>query len=348
MIVKNNRLKSVFFFAPINTGLAKLGNPTPELISFHALRSNPYTGINYVGNVAIEAGAVTNANTLYINSSMSGYKELALAIERKGSVPGIQIACFNSKIEAQRNWKNKNYDDYINFIRLEIKKISYDELKAIIKSFQDGIMKLFNFGFRVIQLHGAHGYFLNNILSETFNTRDDEFGKDRTLIIKEILNGVNGILNDCIIDLRVSTFETTIEKQLGKKQVDLLNSIKNIEGVDIVSVSNGIYNINKQAIYPDKSMGDSFMLSRLSEYLKEESNVLWNVSGNVRDLDSMKNISPNVSFAIGRPIIADPDFILKYFEENLSDIIHCEYRNKCHYYSRKMDFIECEKNKKLF
>ena len=346
--IKKHTLKSRFFLAPINTGLALKGNPTKDLISFHELRSNQYTGINYVGNVAIDTEKVTNANTLFINSSMENYKKLASAIEKKGSIAGVQIACFKSKYETLRTWKNKNPDSYIDLIKSEMSSLKYTELKVIIQSFQASIIKLYNLGFRAIQLHGAHGYFLNNFLSETFNNRSDEFGKDRTLIIKEILNGIRQISTDCIIDLRISLFENKIEHKLDTKHIDFLNTISNIHGLDIVSISNGVYNIDKQLIYPLKNAGEVFMLNILSDYLKTKPGILWNISGNVRNLNRLKNEEANITFAIGRPLIADPGFIKKQLENHMSEIVECEYKNKCHYFSRSKGFIECGVNKKVF
>jgi 2,4-dienoyl-CoA reductase-like NADH-dependent reductase (Old Yellow Enzyme family) len=346
--IKDVELKSKFFFAPINTGLALNGNPTDELISFHSLRSNEYTGINYVGNVAIDIETITNKNTLFINPSMDKYSALASEIKKKGSVAGVQIACFKSKFQAQRNWKNALTNDYIEFVKTEIKNLSLSNIKEVIKSFQNGIRKLVELGFEAIQIHGAHGYFLNNFLSETFNSRTDEFGKDRTLILKEILNGIDSLLSQTIIDLRISVFEESFETELTAKQFSFLESIYKVAGIDIISVSNGIYNLDKKLIYPVKTKGVSFMLDILSDFIKTHNAKVWNLSGNVRNIAELIEQNSGITFSIGRSIIADQDFLKKHFENRTQEIVECDFKNQCHYFTLQKEFIECGVNKRLY
>lgn len=346
--IKEIDLKSKFFFAPINTGLALNGNPTDELISFHSLRSNEYTGINYVGNVAIDIENITNKNTLFINSSMDKYCTLASEIRKKGSVAGVQIACFKSKFQAQRNWTNALPNDYIEFVKTEINNLSLSNIKEVIKSFQNGIRKLVEMGFEVIQIHGAHGYFLNNFLSETFNSRSDEFGKDRTLILKEILYGIDSLLSQIIIDLRISVFEESFESELTAKQFSFLESIYKVAGIDIISVSNGIYNLDKKLIYPVKTKGVSFMLEILANFIKTHNEKIWNLSGNVRNIAELIELNSGITFSIGRSIIADQDFLKKHFENRAQEIVECKFKNQCHYFSLQKEFIECGVNKQLY
>lgn len=257
--IKNVGLKSKFFLAPINTGLAKDGNPTNELINFHRIRSNKYTGINYVGNTAINAENVTNKGTLYVNPQMDTFSKLAEQIERHESVPGVQIACFSSNFQAQRRWTNSSPNAYKEYIKNEIYSLTVPQINLIIKDFQKGIKRLIECGFKAIQIHGAHGYLINNFLSPSYNQRDDEYGKDTLLIIKEILDGLDNYCRDVIVDLRISLFEEIIANDLGAEQVDLLNKIYSIPAIDIISISNGIYNINKKLIYPEKDRGNAFL-----------------------------------------------------------------------------------------
>lgn len=346
--IKGIELKSKFFFAPINTGLASNGNPTEELLRFHSLRSNKFTGINYVGNVAIGAEKTTNKGTLYINSSMQNYSELAAEIRKGGSIPGIQIACFYSKFQAQRNWVSYDPKRYVDFIRSEVGKLKPEQIKEIVKSFQNAIRILSKLGFEVIQLHGAHGYFLNSFLSETFNVRTDEYGQDKTLILKEILNGVDSVLKNSIIDIRVSLFEDAIKERLSEREIHFLNNIYQIPEIDIVSISNGIYNINKQLIYPGSIAGVSFMSNVLSEFIKTQNRKIWNISGNVRNISELISETKQVTYSIGRPIIADHDFLKKHHEGRREEINECEYKNQCHYFSLGKRHIECSVNKKLY
>jgi 2,4-dienoyl-CoA reductase-like NADH-dependent reductase (Old Yellow Enzyme family) len=346
--IKGVELNSKFFFAPINTGLAPLGNPTEELINFHAIRSNEHTGINYVGNIAINSGMATNSSTLFIGASNHHFVKLAVEIEKRMCLPGAQIACYSSAFRNQKKWINLEKNQYKEVVQNEIKKLTISQINSIVKDFQKGIKKLVESGFKVIQIHGAHGYLLNSFLSPTYNKRSDEFGKDRTLIIKNILDGIDSICNNTIIDIRVSLFEEHIESSINDEHKSFLKSIYDIEGIDMISLSNGIYNLNKKLIYPVKKRGHAFFYHIVKDYLAELPDKIWNVCGNIWDLKSLESEKNAVTFSIGRPLIADPDFIKKYHENLIDQIIHCKFKNKCHYYSSNKPAIECAVNRHIY
>jgi 2,4-dienoyl-CoA reductase-like NADH-dependent reductase (Old Yellow Enzyme family) len=345
--IKKFIINSPFFFAPINTGLAKDGSPTNELISFHSKKSNNYTGINYVGNIAISKLHTTNNNTLYINENMNNYEKLVSSIKNHGSIAGAQIAAYNSKFTPQNKWINKNTDKYLSILSQEVSSYSYNDIKTLIDFFVEGILKLYNVGFEAIQLHAAHGYLLNSFISDTFNKRNDEFGKDRLLIIKEIISKIDHIKKDIILDIRISLFEDSFLEALSSRHTQSLNRLYNYPDMDIISISNGIYNIDKTLIYPPKIKGINFLIPILKEYLFDKDKKIWNISGNIRNLDELPLKLKNFTYSIGRPILADNDFLPKFFK-NRSSINNCLYCNKCHYYSRKADFISCKVNSSIF
>lgn len=347
LTIKNIDLSTPFFFAPINTGLAVGGNPTRDLISFHKKKSNTYTSLNYVGNIAICEDYTTNKNTLFINDKMEGYAKLANSILKKGSLPAAQIAAFKSSFIPQHKWRNKNIEHYKEHVINEILTYKYHDIKKIIDNFSNGITKLHSLGYQAIQIHAAHGYLLNSFISETFNHRNDSFGKDKLLIIKEILSKIENIKNSLIVDIRISLYEENFRDFLSASQLELINSLYEIPEIDMISISNGIYNIDKSLIYPPKKLGINFLVPSLTKHLSKLDKKVWNISGNIRDFEKLPLNYKNLTYSIGRPILADNDYLFKYFNDK-TNINHCTFCNKCHYYSRKKDFIECGVNQILF
>ena len=346
--VKGNKIQSKYYFAPINPGLAINGNPTPQFINFQKTRSGKNIGINYVGNISVSSELVTNKNTLYINDKMRGYENLVFEIEKNGTLSGAQIGSVKSKQTPLRKWKNKSQDQYINFVQNEISSLSLSEIDTIIKDFQNGIIILKKLGFKVIQIHAAHGYLLNNFLSTTFNVRNDIYGKEPTLIIKKIIDGISNELDDIILDLRISLFENEILTNLNSERKEFLDSIYAIEGLDMISISNGIYNYSKHLIYPNERYKNGFMTDILFDYIINKKEKVWNISGNIKDLRLINNNDKHISFSIGRALIADDRFVEKSFNNKFSSIKHCNNSNHCHYYSRGKESIECSVNPKLY
>src|SRR5690606_23061971 len=68
----------------------------------------------------------------------------------------------------------------------------------------------------------------------------------------------------------------------------------------------------------------------------------WNLAGNIWDLALIPNTVPsNLSFSLGRPLIADPNFVEKWRQGASATIKVCKRTNKCHYYSRGKPSICC-------
>ena len=108
---------------------------------------------------------------------------------------------------------------------------------------------------------------------------------------------------------------------LDSNQVEMINNIMNLKEIDIISISNGIYNVNKQLIYPPKNFSYASILSKLTSFISKTDKI-WNICGNVRNLDLLNSDFPNLTYSIGRPIIADPNFVNKQFEGNHDKLLN--------------------------
>lgn len=350
--IRNVDVPSRFFFAPINTGLADYGIIRDEFIEFYKERSGNFVGINYIGNVAIGKNYITNQNTAYFTEDTSQWQKLIKTISDKGSIPGIQIACRNSSLTPIRKMINNDIDSYKKTVQEDLLKLSEEEILDVIQHFIDSSLKSYELGFKVIQIHAAHGYFLSQLLSNELNLRSDKYGTNRILPLKEIVEGIRAKSNDLIIDIRISYLEGLVEedKEIAYKS-KLIEELVKLD-VDMISFSNGIYDVNKLLIYPIQKWGHAVFLKNIISYATKYPNILWNTAGNIWDLNSLNlnQLPNNLSFSLGRSLIADPLFIKKTIEKENDSINQCEYKNKCHYYSLNLEHIGCpiyELNKTL-
>lgn len=325
---------SRFFFAPINTGLATNGSPSSKLIDFYKERSSSRIGINIIGNVAIGEEFQTNKNTLVIRSDDSLWKTLFCEIQSRGSLPGVQLACNINKYVPQKAWKNSNPQNYIEMIRNEIKSLDPLTINHIIDQFVLGAEIAISLGAKHLQIHAAHGYFLSLISSNIFNCRTDKFGEDKSLVIKDIVKRIRNFGTDFLLDVRLSLFELEMNssKELEYKR-DIVDTLSQI-GPDIISFSNGIYNIDKNMIYPLPTEKNEFLLhgKSFSEYYQD---ILFNVPSPEVSFGELLNGTPNnLTFSVGRNLICDPEFIDKSLSGNKTLVKPCNYCGRCHYYSR--------------
>lgn len=339
------QLISKYFLAPINLGNANNGCPTEKIIRFFAERSGHKIGVTYIGNVAVGSEYCTNNSTLYFGKDYSKWKELIERLD-KSSIAGVQLACKYSRIKGMREFVNFNPEEYINCAREEISNISENEINTIIKAFGKSAYIAKMLGFELVQIHAAHGYFLSLMMSETFNKRDDEYGKDRTLIVKRIIEEIRGRNPEMILDLRLSLYENLKEKEVEFRSTE--NTINEIYKYkpDFFSISSGIYNINKYCIYPKKAEGYAPYLDETIKLSKKFKDVYWNVAGNIWSINEFNSDNHKITYSVGRSLIADPKFIEKAYFGNISDIKECNRCGKCHYYSKDKNSICCPQNLK--
>ncbi|MCX6245528.1 MAG: NADH:flavin oxidoreductase [Bacteroidetes bacterium] len=117
------------------------------------------------------------------------------------------------------------------------RSLSVDEIRIIRDAFITGALRAKKAGFDGIELHGAHGYLLNQFASSFFNKREDEYGGDlygRLKLATEIIRGIRAVCGeDFIIDYRLGANTPTLED--GIEVAKYLESL----GVDILHLSHG-------------------------------------------------------------------------------------------------------------
>ncbi len=351
IIIHDKVIPSRYFLAPINTGFAFEGIPSDNLIKFHEDRSGNNIGVSYIGNVSIDKKFVTNRNTLYFDQNTTNnlaWLRLIDTIKTNGSLCGIQLGCNYSNYSAIRNWKNKNAKSYIDLTQRLILSLSEREIFNIQESFVNSIIKADSLGIDVIQIHATHGYFLSNFLNRILNKRSDIFGFGKLFLIENIITKIRKNLPNSLIDIRISLIDgVEDEKEELKYKYELIEKLCSLN-IDIFSVSNGIYNINKRLIYPPIQKGHLNNLGYILPLAKKYSNKFWSISGNIWNLFEIPlDIPDNIFFGIGRSLIADPQFVYKYYNNDENRINHCQRNNRCHYYSRNVANIACPKDKFL-
>jgi 2,4-dienoyl-CoA reductase-like NADH-dependent reductase (Old Yellow Enzyme family) len=336
-------ISSRFFLAPINTGFFANGLPSEGLKQFHLERSGRSIGISYVGNVAVHADYVNSSVTAFLSSDQA-WEVIARTISGNGSIPGIQLACKSLGEPAPKKWMNHDVDTYVQKSQEHLRSLPKEWLSRMFDRFVCAAETAYSLGFRVIQLHAAHGYLLSLLLSKQINLRDDEFG-DGVAVLRRLIESIRSLSLPLVIDVRMSLTEGL------KSRVEELNDFDDRVfrvadwDVDIMSLSDGFYDVNKFRIYPRVEDGVGCYVDLATVLATKFNGVLWNVAGNIWDIYTLASKLPaNLSLSIGRSLIADPSFIEKHLTGAGSSVQRCVRSGHCHYYSRDRPHIECKVN----
>ena len=135
---------------------------------------------------------------------------IARFIGEQGAVPGIQLAHAGRKASTTRPWEGNRQlpssqggwlpvaPSAIPFRPDELPPLALTiaEIQQIIRAFVDAALRAEKAGFRVIEIHAAHGYLIQEFLSPLSNHREDAYGssfENRIRLITEVVEAVRAV-----------------------------------------------------------------------------------------------------------------------------------------------------------
>ncbi len=178
-------------------------------------------------------------------------------IRQQGAVPGIQIAHAGRKASTARTWASKRgplSDEEGGWPIVGASPLPFgegyrtpheltvDEIRVVQLAFRDAAIRARDVGFRLLELHGAHGYLINSFLSPLSNHRADAYGgsfDNRTRFLLEIVRLVRAVWPD---DLPLSVRLSCVDWLEGGWTLDdsiVLSRLLKAEGVDVIDCSSG-------------------------------------------------------------------------------------------------------------
>ena len=191
-------------------------------------------------------------------------KRITAFIEQQGSIAGIQLAHAGRKSSQLPPWEGSSEisiedggwqtiaPSAVAFKEgmMVPHEMTVDEIKTTVRHFRDAALRAKQAGFKVIELHGAHGYLINEFLSPASNKRSDAYGgsfENRLRFLLEIIENVRSIWpEENPLFLRISatdwqegvwTIDDSIQlaKLLRSKSIDLIDCSTggNVSGVKI-------------------------------------------------------------------------------------------------------------------
>ncbi len=189
---------------------------------------------------------------LWHDEQEAAFSRIAKFVAEQGAVPGIQLAHAGRKASHKRPWEDRTaiYPDEGGWEVVGPSAIpwepddliphalSSDEIGEVILKFQASAERALRAGFRIIEIHAAHGYLLHSFLSPLSNQRNDQYGgnlDNRMRLLLETITAVREVWPDELpLFVRLSitdwvedglTLEDTlaIAKKLASLDIDLID-----------------------------------------------------------------------------------------------------------------------------
>lgn len=315
------------------------GSVSDASVAYYGARAEGGIGLIITGIVRInnsDGTAGPNQMSLADDSYIPGFKRLVDEVHKYGAkiFPQIQhsgrqgVAMFTG-------------NDYVlapsaipsSVTQQVTKALTIEQIHVLVEQFGDAARRAMEAGADGVEIHGAHGYLINQFLSPFSNKRNDEYGGSfdkRMRFLREIIQNVKAKTNHQIaVSVRLSVDEFLSAVGIDEPYIDLQEGIKiaqavEAEGVDAINVSCGTYESMNLAIEPVsmpqgwrrdfvKAVKDAVSLPVIAvAKLREPAVAEAFLQEGVMDFAS-----------VGRALLADPDFPNKAIEAKDADVRRC-------------------------
>ncbi len=182
---------------------------------------------------------------------------IAKFVHSQGAVAGIQLAHAGRKGSCDLAWKGGASlkspaqggwpvvgPSPVPFDEAHPVPIPLDEagIDGVIDAFEAGARRALKAGFKVLELHAAHGYLLHEFLSPISNHRNDRYGgslENRMRLLLQIAERLRGLMPEELpLFVRISATDWVEGGWDIEQSVELAKRLKGV-GVDLIDVSSG-------------------------------------------------------------------------------------------------------------
>ena len=290
---------------------------------------------------------------IYDDRYIEGLSKIAAAIKEEGAVPALQIHHGGRQTSAKVIHRKPLAPSPLPcpVIRGDVEPLTIDGIQNLVKKFGDAAARAYQAGFELIEIHGAHGYLVNQFLSNFSNIREDEYGGDvagRTRFAREIVEEIcKRIGNALPISFKISAEEYVDGGLTTRESIEILK-ILIIAGIDLVQVSAG-NDVTPEWISQPMFMQKACLVESASQ-VKKAVDIPVMAVGRINDpqiADEIIRQGKADLVCIGRGLLADPEMPLKAKSGRLDEIRTCIACNTCMQSIFKKGRIECLVNPML-
>lgn len=259
---------------------------------------------------------------IYKDEHQEKWGQVTKFIQQNGAVAGIQLAHAGRKASCYVPWQGGKQisvkeGGWKTFAPSAIPYRDEDEtplemnpgdIKKVIADFRSAAFRALQTGYRLIEIHAAHGYLIHEFLSPLSNKRTDEYGgsfENRTRLLLEVVTAIQ-----CEWPAHYPLFvriSATDWAEGGWTEIESiqLSGILKQKGVDLIDCSSG--GLVQHAKIP---VGPGYQVS-FAEHIRKETGIMTGAVGLITEPHQAEDILQNERadlIVIARASLRDPYF----------------------------------------
>ena len=352
--VGGQTFKNRIMFPPLTTGYEKNGMISEQDMGFYTRLARGGVGYIVLGDVA-PINSFSPTPKLFDDSQIPAFKALADSVHAYGTKLGIQIFHPEYDVDAINSlFMQKKFDEMRQRLHHDMMfftdEVSEEMLMAIIDKMCACAVRAQKAGVDVIQIHGDR---LNGCLCSTrMNHRTDKFGgslENRVRFARMLTRAIRKAVPDMVIDYKLSI----VTPQRGKGGIDEADAVQFAQwlvedGVDMFHVAQANHTGNMADTIPPMGVQPYGFFVKIAGDIKKAVNVPVSAVGRIVDADMAARVIESGMadiVAMGRPLLADPDWGTKIAAGKACDIRRCISCNKgCTDAIQNRQFLSCVLN----
>ena len=341
--LKNLNLRNRVVMAPMTRNQSPGGIPTNEVVAYYSRRAKADVGLIITEGIEVSheaSSAYPNVPRLDTKEAREGWKRVVNGVkENGGSVIAQLWHCGGfRKLGMQPNPEVPGHtaSGLVKPGKKVAHEMTLEDIKQTINAYASDAKYCEEIGFDGVEIHGAHGYLIDNFFWEGTNIRDDSYGgsiEKRSQFVSEIIQAVrSNISQEFIVGLRFSQWKQ------HDFEAKLAHTTDDLKKVLLSPVESGLDYLHSsmRRFWESEFEGSE---ENLAYWTKKISNIPTIGVGSVGlDSDFIDMTAPSKPasidkaiddiskekydlLAVGRALLSDHEWVLKMKEGRLKDVI---------------------------
>jgi 2,4-dienoyl-CoA reductase-like NADH-dependent reductase (Old Yellow Enzyme family) len=223
-------------------------------------------------------------------------------IHEQGSVAGMQLAHAGRKASTSRPWEGHNavpeskggWTKVVAPSAIPFSEtypmpqaLTRDGIGEVVDAFAAAARRACQVGFRVVEIHAAHGYLIHEFLSPLSNKREDDYGgsfENRTRLCREVAAAVRSAWpKELPLFARISATDWVEGGWKIEDSVKLATALKEL-GVDLIDCSSG-----GNALHAKIPVGPGYQ-TQFAERIRREAGIMSGAVGMITSPEQAEHI----------------------------------------------------------
>ena len=340
--LKNLNLRNRIVMAPMTRNQSPNGVPTDEVASYYERRAKGEVGLIITEGIEVShkaSSAYPNVPRLDTEKAREGWKKVVHGIkENSGSVIAQLWHCGGFRklgMGPDPEVPGHTASGLVKPGKKVAHEMTLKDIEETIEAYASDAEFCEEIGFDGVEVHGAHGYLIDNFFWQGTNIREDQYGgttNKRSKFVTDIVEAIRSrVSDDFIVGLRFSQWK---QHDFNAKLAD---TVEELEKVIMPPVNAGLDYLHSsmrrfwESEFPNSDENLAYWTKRISNITTigvgsvglDTDFIDMTASANPTSIDrAIEDISKNKYelIAVGRALIADPDWVIKMRTGRLDDV----------------------------